>query len=193
MLTNDAMLVSRDVSRTEVSAEPVTVEELRTHLRELTKEHDNHLGELITAARQWAEETALWRLLLNQTVVEKFDRFAGEMELRWPTVSSVTSVAYTDTDGDSQTIAATVYELATNHGTNYIRLKYDQVWPTDARVHESVITVTYVAGYGSSASDVPTSIRRAILLYAGGLFRPADARQDIVDALLASYAIQRVL
>lgn len=193
MLTDEVMLVSRNVSRTELSTEPVTVEELRVHTRQDTKQHDEHFRELITAARQWTEESALWRLLLSQTVVEKFDRFAREMELRWPTVSSLTSVVYDDQDGDSQTVAATVYELGTNHGTNYIHQKYNQYWPNDVRVHIEAITVTYVAGYGSSSSDVPTSIRRAILLYAGGLFNPADASQETVDALLASFAIQRVL
>lgn len=192
MLTDAAMLVSRNISRTEISTEPVTVEELRTHLRMDTKEHDEHLRELITASRQWIEDVALWRLLLKQVVVEKFDNFAEEMELRWPT-ASVTSVAYTDTDGDSQTVADTVYELATVHGVNYIRLKHDQTWPTDVRSHEDVVTVTYSAGYGSGSSDVPTAIRRAILLHAGGLFRPVDAAPDTVNALLSMFAIHRVL
>ncbi len=192
MLTDAAMLVSRNVSRTELPVEPVTVEELRVHLRLQTKAHDEHLRELITASRQWIEDAMLWRLLLRQVVVEKFDRFAGEMELRWP-AASITSVAYLDPDGDTQTVAATVYELATNHSVSYIRLKYNQYWPTDVRAHEDAVTITYPAGYGSGSSYVPMAIRRALLLHAGGLFRPMDAAPDSVDALLSVYAIHRVL
>jgi len=184
------MLRSCRVSRTEPSTEPVSESELRTHLRIDSKEHDEELRSLITAARQTIEEVFLWKLLIDQTCVEYFDRFADGMELRWLPVDSVTSVQYLDADGDTQTLAATVYELSHVHGQGVVRLRYGQVYPA-VRSHPDVVWITYTAGYGTAA-DVPQAIRRALLLYAGGLF-DGDPPLEAIDALLGAYTTQRVL
>ena len=184
------MLRSSRVSRTEVATEPVSVAELRTHLRIDTKEHDEELRSLITAARQTIEEVYLWKLLIDQTCIEYYDFFSDGMELRWLPVDSITSITYLDADAASQTLAATVYELTHINGQGVVRLKYGQSFPTTL-AHPDSVYITYVAGYGAAA-DVPQAIRRALLLYAGGLF-DGDPPLDAMNSLLAPYVTQRVL
>jgi uncharacterized phiE125 gp8 family phage protein len=184
------MLISTRVTRTEPSTEPVTVDELRAHLRMSVKTHDSDLSDYITTARQVIEEAYLSKALIDQAVVEYFDTFADGMELRWAPVDSVTSVQYLDTDGDSQTLAATVYELGDVLGQGVVRLKYDQVFPS-IRAHADVVWITYTAGYGAKA-DVPKAIRRAILLYAGSL-HTGVLPTSTIDSLLSPYRDRRVI
>ncbi len=184
------MLRSTRVERTEPSTEPVTAETLRNHLRVDDKSTDRELDVLITTARQVVEQLYLWKLLIDQTVVEYFDLFANGMELSWGPVDSVTSVQYIDVDGDTQTLSTDIYELAFKNGAGIVRLKFNQVFPS-TQIHKDVVWITYVAGYGS-ADDVPKAIQQAILLYAGGLY-DGDIPLPAIDSLLSSYADGRVL
>jgi uncharacterized phiE125 gp8 family phage protein len=159
------MIHSIRATRTEPSEEPVSIPELRDAARITAKTHDAQLGAFLIAARKVIEESYLWRALITQTCVDRFDSFADEMELRWSPVQSLTSVAYLDTDEDSQTLAATYYELGQNNGLGIVRLKYDQSWPT-VLSHPDSVTVTSVCGYGDDAEDVPQPIRQAIILHA---------------------------
>ncbi len=190
------MLRSTRVSRTEPSTEPVSVAELRDKCRITSKVQDEQLGAFLTSARKRIEEVSLWRVLITQTCVDRFSAFAPEMELHWSPAQSITSVAYVDTDGDTQALADTVYELGLFYGQGFVRLKYDQTWPTDVQSHPDVITVTSVAGYGDDPDDVPEPIRQAILLDAlwqhterEGANYPGAA----IANLLSPYTNQRVL
>lgn len=162
---------SRDVlcaqsTRTAPAKEPILPEELKEAGRIDYTEHDPALQHLITESRMWAEENELQRCLITQTVTEKFPSFPSDvLELRWNSVRSITSVVYTDSDGDSQTLATSVYELGEHLGRGVVRLKYAQVWPA-TRGHPDSVTVTYVAGYGDDRHDVPLPIRQAMKAYA---------------------------
>lgn len=184
------MLRSTRVTRTEPTDEPISVAELRRHLREDSKEHDEQLRSLITVARKTIEEVYLWRALIDQTVIEYFDGFADGMELRWSPIDSITSITYLDTNGSEQTLASSVYEAGSENGWGIVRLKYSQTFPS-TRSHADVVWIEYTAGYGTSSDDVPEGIRHAILLYAGGL-HDGDPPLPAIDALLAPYTMQRV-
>lgn len=155
---------SRNSTRTEPTTEPVTPEELRARARLLGTEHDEQLREMIVEARTTIELSWIRQAIMHQTCIDTFD-FLSRMELRWSPVSSITSVVYLDGDGDSQTLATSVYELANENGLGVVRLKNDQVWPT-TQSHEDVVTVTYVAGFGATPDDVPPPIKSAIMALA---------------------------
>lgn len=159
------MIHSTRATRTEPSEEPVSIPELRDAVRITAKTHDAQLGAFLVTARKVIEESYLWRCLINQTCVDRFDTFGGEMELRWSPVQSITTVAYLDADQDSQTLAATYYELGQENGLGIVRPKYGQTWPT-VLAHPDSVTITSVCGYGDDAEDVPQPIRQAILLHA---------------------------
>jgi uncharacterized phiE125 gp8 family phage protein len=150
---------------TDPTLEPILPEELKEQLRIDYTDHDPELQHLITEARMWAEDNELGRVLVNRTVTEKFREFEDEMELRWPTVSSITSVTYIDTNGVSQTAGTSYYELGQRYGIGVCRLKYGQTWPS-TRDQEDAVTIVYVAGYGATRHSVPLAIRQAIKCYA---------------------------
>ena len=147
------------------STEPLTTAEVATQYLRIGHSNDNdEIGDLIPAARQEAEAWT-FRAFITQTWVLRLCAFPdGPIVLPKPPLSSVTSVTYLDTAGDSQTWASSKYTVETpsgdyaRHAT--IRPAYGEVYPATRGVVDSV-TVTYVAGYGA-ASAVPEGIKRGV-------------------------------
>lgn len=93
-----------------------------------------------------------------------YKQWAGiySIELPKPPFSAVSSIAYTDQNGDAQTWSesSTGYQLA-NHGHRVrIRPAYNQNWPTLRGVLDSVV-ITWTAG-AASYQDVPWQVKHAI-------------------------------
>lgn len=154
------------------TSDPVTLGELKAHLRVTSSDETPLLRSLIKAATEWAEDYT-WRSLLQQTWVLKLDRFPNYGDPIWlprPPLSSVTSITYIDTNGNSQTLSSSLYDVdSTTKDLTGIWEAYDQEWP-DVRDEINSVTVTYVTGYGTAIDDVPYRIRHAIKLYAAGLW-----------------------
>lgn len=178
------------------SAEPVSVAEVKTHLRITVDDEDSYLDTLIPAARQHTEEY-LSRALITQTWALYLDRFAWPyVELPRPPLQSVGSVKYVDDDGITQTVAASEYTVDTDSEPGRVFESYDGEWPSHRTV-EKAVTITYDAGYGANASDVPQTIRHAILLLVGHMYENREASSPLTiktvpmayDSLLAPYRI----
>lgn len=180
------MLRSVNVSRTEPAIEPVSTDEVAEYLRIDYDDHDTMIAGYSKEARQTIEDGYLWKALITQTCVDKFDAF-GELELHWQPVQSITSISYLDADGSTQTLATSVYEIGKERGVSYVRLKYGQQWPS-TYAHQDVITITYVVGYGDASTNVPEAIRQAIIMYAGHLYdNPTEPPPWWVQQRLAPY------
>ena len=115
--------------------------------------------------------------------------FAGEIIMPKPPLQSVTSITYVDTNGDTQTVAATVYDAITPSGPRAIPgrvvLKYNQSWPT-ARTQPSAVTIKFIAGW-TSAANVPPSAKDGMLMMLAELY---ERREDaIVGAPIADVPI----
>ena len=151
----------------EPTAEPVTLAEAKIHLRVDNNDEDSYITDLIIGARQMVE-THTNRALVDTTFVYKIDAFppSGFVDSRVllprSPLDSVSSVTYLDTNGDSQTLATSVYEVDTSSLPGRIRLKFDQSWP-NTRLHPEVITITFIAGYGDETA-VPDSLKSAVYL-----------------------------
>ena len=178
-------------TRTDPAMEPILPEEFKENARISFTDHDPELQHLITEARMWAEENELGRLLITQTVTDKFLTLAGKLELRWP-AQSITSVSYVDTNGTTQTLAPSVYELGQHLGISVCRLKYGQTWP-NTRAQEDAATIVSVAGYGDDRHDVPLAIRQALKAYAVYRYDGSIDDQLLVAArrLLGPYSTKR--
>lgn len=185
------MLRCVDSSRTAPGVEPLEPAKLKGPLRIDYTDDDIELDDLIVEARQWAE-SELGRVLITQTVTEKFVSLGDTLELRWPPVQSVTSVAYIDTNGDSQNLSTSIYELGHHLGIGRVRLKYSQVWPA-TRDQDDAVTVTYKTGYGDAATDVPRAIRNAMILYCQYRYDGSIDEQLLITAkrLLGPYSARR--
>jgi len=162
---------------TEVTApavEPLDVSEIKAHLRIDHSDEDDDLDTLIADVRE-ALEREHWTQFCTATYDQYFDSFGDPMTLRRPPVGTVASVKYTDTAGDEQTVAATVWEQGLVNKVGVVRLKYDQVWPSDKRSHPDSVVIRFTAGYGGAAA-VPGGIRRAMKMFCEHLYDPARGR-----------------
>lgn len=151
--------------------EPITTAEAKTHLRVDTSTEDTYIGTLITAARERAE-TILNRSFITTTWVVKMQRFPearGIIRLPRPRLITVSSITYTDTSQQSQTLSSSTYTVDVQSEPGTIQPAYTQWWPT-ALDHVNSVTVTYTAGYGASAATVPVAIKQALLLMVAHMF-----------------------
>lgn len=188
------MLRSTNYSRTPASTEPVTIDDVRKQLRIDHTDDDDDLTNLISEARFDCESRLGDVSLFDAVCVDYFDRFEDEMELHYSPVDSITSVAYLDTNGSSQTLASTYYEVGNRNGMGILRLKYGQTWPS-TRDHADVITITYKAGFGTTAASVPLCIRRWIKARVAWLWGNRDGEEYPwnFDGILAPYKTCRVV
>lgn len=143
----------------------VTLQEAKRHLREVTTDNDIYIQDLIIAAQQKVEEeydlsltAETWELLLDE-----FPKKTIEIYL-WP-VASITSVKYTDGDGDTQEITNTYWDedLAGKPARIYPVDSY--TWP-DVKDTVNAVQVRFVTGF-ASPETIPGDIKQAILLTIG--------------------------
>lgn len=151
----------------------------------------------------------LGRCLITQTLqmqLDAFPRWCGAdrqhrrrvpgadapILLPCPPVQAVTSIAYVDADGASQTLDASKYTLIDNGAwKSEIAPAYGQVWPTTRDV-EAAVTVTWTAGYGDAAADVPEDIKSAGLLLVADLYENRSG-QELGSGLTENRAVMRLL
>ena len=157
---------------------PVAIDTVLNHLRIDTSDDNDVVHQMIEAAVEYAEESIMWKRLIDQTWIDYFDVFEDWMELRWSPVDSITSVQYLDINGSEQTLATTVYELAFKHSIGHVRLKYGQTFPSTYG-HPDAVYVTYKAGYGTAPSDVPMKIRMGLTQLVAHWYRNREAVTDI--------------
>lgn len=123
---------------------------------------DPLLTMLITSARV-AAETITRRALVTQTWDLKLERFPGwEMTIPLPTLQSVTSISYVDTNGATQTMSAADYLVDSSGEPGRIAPAFGLVWPV-TRWQMNAVTVRFVAGYGA-ASAIPSGIKNWMLM-----------------------------
>lgn len=154
---------------TKPTEEPVSVSEIRAHLRIDDASEDALIQAYIIAARQYAE-AFLSRQLVTATYQLTLDLFpSAAIVLPYAApLQSISSVTYVDLDGASQTLASSVYTADTKAEQGRIVLAYNQSWPS-TRTQLDAATINYVCGYGSP-SQVPQMIRQAIRMMVGTLY-----------------------
>jgi uncharacterized phiE125 gp8 family phage protein len=161
------------------AAEPVSTSEAKSHLRVDTTADDTYIGTLITVARQNVE-SHLRRALISQTWEVVLDAFpAGVIRLPKPPLASVTSIKYTDDEGNESTYSSDNYVVDSDTEPGRVVLKSGQTWPAVTLAAANGVRVRYVAGYGAAGSNVPQAIRQAILLVIGSLY---ENREDVLVA-----------
>lgn len=168
------------------TVEPVTVPSLRQQARIGDVDDENQIAsEWLIGCRELVEVDARVALC-TQTWTLQFDQFPCDViEIPiWP-LASISSIAYVDTDGTTQTWAASNYIVNTANKPGRVTLAYNIAWPT-ARLQENAITVTFVAGFGG-AVDVPQIYKQAIRLLGAECFISREAVGNLNDEQLVNY------
>lgn len=168
------------------ATEPITLAEAKEQLRIDTSDEDTYITNLIIAARELAEKftrlsfiDTTWRIFFDQYPFLRSqngyvgsygsDLFYGnasarEIFLPRGEIQSVTSVKVYDDSDVSATIASSNYFVsAYNQGSQgYLSFRKNFTLPIINRVKDG-LEIEYVAGFGSSASDVPQGIKQGLL------------------------------
>jgi len=191
------------------TSEPITLTELKAHLRITGTAEDTLLTDYIETARIMVEDIT-GRKLINQTLVGYTDSFSSDnngqvkgewwsgvrvgtyfthilngktfIELDWTPISSITSVYTVDDDASETLYASTNYYLDNfdNDMKSRIYLTENAEIPTGLRC-QNAIKITYVAGYGATAASVPMSLNHAVKLMAAEIY---NKRGDCEDCAL---------
>jgi uncharacterized phiE125 gp8 family phage protein len=171
---NSGPAVWKDIARAPVLSTaavqpPVTVEEIKAHLHLDTSDEDDTLRQYIDTAASFVERDAEIALLTS-TWTLTLDRFPDwTVELRKPPIQSITSIAYLDTAGDSQTLSASLYRLDSSHRPGRVTPAYAQTWPLTYPVTNAV-TITFVAG-STDRTLIPHEAKQAIRMMVGHWYR----------------------
>lgn len=147
---------------------PVTVAEVKEHLKIDGSTEDTLIGTYITAAREWCEGYQ-WRKYITQTrelVLEDWPR-GDHIIVPNGQLQSITSVKYKDADGDETTLAVDDdYIVDSDSEPGKVVLAYGETWPSGTLYPTGAIRVRYVCGYGD-ADDVPEMVKAAIKIQVG--------------------------
>jgi len=157
------------------SALPIRLQDVKTHCRIEQEEtvFDDDLSDLIRTATEWVEETCHLKLITT-SVRADWDCFPDywiRLPL-WP-VSSITTVAYTDTGGSSATV--TSYQTDLTQAPARICPAINATWPATQADKVAAVRVTFNAGYGADASYVPHKVKHLLKLLVGHWFLHREA------------------
>jgi uncharacterized phiE125 gp8 family phage protein len=183
---------------TDVTEEPVSLDEVKAHLRLDIDDDDAYLAGCVTAARYWVEGQTK-RCILPQTWdysidyewpikggIHRIDLPLNPVKSIGSASPEVFSISYVDSSGNTQTLAQSQYTLVNRVHGSYIVEAYNVEWP-DVRCVPNCITVRFQAGDGD---NIPQQLHRAIMILAGHFYEVRETAADVpaaIEALVSPY------
>tara|TARA_B100001971_G_C18117550_1_gene497663 strand:+ start:430 stop:1002 length:573 start_codon:yes stop_codon:yes gene_type:complete len=184
--------MSQNHSTTEVSepaAEPISVSEAKTFLRISHDGDDAVLANYIKAARQFCE-IYTGQCIISRSLKTSFSingSTADAYDIPKSPATSISQVKVVQKDSTETVLDANTYNLDTTF--NRIIFQTAVLAPHPY----SKLDVFYTAGYGTSADDVPETLRHAVLMKAAQMYEHRGGVQeqqggfDIIESLLRPY------
>jgi uncharacterized phiE125 gp8 family phage protein len=178
------------------TTEPITLAQAKVQCK-LEPDYDDEdeaLSIYIQAARELVEEIT-GRSLISQTRVLRLDSFPQcyDVYLDYGRLISVTTLQYCATEADTlTTIAASEYWTDTH--SEIPRLTVKTSWPSTYDRPNAVV-ITYVAGYGTTASSIPAPLIEAVKRIVASMYehrgdeKGFDIIPDTAMALMNPYII----
>ena len=139
--------------------EPVSLADMKLHLRVDIDDDNALITSLITAAREFAEDyqsrqfiAATWDLLLDA-----FPPGGRPIVIPCPPLMSIASVGYVDTDGEEKTLTEDEdFEVDADTDPGRIRPVYGETWPS-VRDQMNAVRIRFVTGYATVVTANATS------------------------------------
>lgn len=180
------------------SAEPITLAETKLHLRLDGSDEDTLVASLIRTAREHLErETGL--CLISQSWRLYLDRWPGDGVIRImkSPCQAIHNVTVYDADGSASHVSLEDH-LLDGEGRP-CRLWLRHVPPPGQAMNG--IEIDFAAGFGEAGTDVPDTLKRAMLIHVGHMFafrgvvapdsQPAGIPEGY-DRLIGSYRMRRL-
>lgn len=161
-------------------AEPVTLDEVKAHLRVDSTTEDDLLLTYISAARKHVENLT-GMALMEQTLEYALNQWpAGNaiiLPRATPLISPITSIKYKNSSGVETTWTSTNYIADVESLPGRVVLGYGISWPSFTPYPVSPIRVRYKAGLAaqSPAIEVDETIKLSIFMLVAGLFENREA------------------
>lgn len=165
---------------TAATANPISLEEAKLHLRVEDDDEDTLITILISAATKHSEKF-MGRALIAQTFDLYVDQFPAEGDVNPAAIRipmspllDVVGVFYDDASDVEQEFDAASYLVDDASEPPRIVLVNSAAWPT-TREGANAVRIRFRAGYVDNSvspevGEVPEDIRSAILLYLGSLY-----------------------
>lgn len=144
------------------AAEPLSLDEAKSHLRVDGSDEDTLISSLVTAARVHVE-TATRRALLTQDWTLALDDWpaSGVVEIPLGPLQSVGGIEIYDADGVPETLDPVTYEIDAASIPPRILRRRGHVWPRPGLLAGG-IQIDISVGFGAAATDVPEPLRQAV-------------------------------
>ena len=157
------------------AVEPVSLADMKLHLRVDHTHEDDLIEAFMLAAREHAEAVLTYRAFVTQTIEATLDAWPGRViHLPRPPLQSVTSITYFDEDNVSDTVDLADVFIDTASEPGRIVLNRDAEWPDTVLRPANGIVIEYEAGYGVAA-DVPAEFKHGLKLIVGHWYRNREA------------------
>lgn len=181
-----------------LSAEPVTLDEAKQHLRETEDVQNTLIAALISAAREHVENITGRALVRARKRMKLWD-YVDKLDIRPIPVAQVESYEYLNNQLDPEswtTIDPSIYELQTSDQCATIYLRTDEEWPDGQSDENYPVRVTYIVGPQTLGSpdvpQIPAALKHAILLLVGDMYENREAQ--MVNATIAqNHTLNRLI
>jgi uncharacterized phiE125 gp8 family phage protein len=155
------------------AVEPVTVSDVKAHLRVDGTTEDVLIGSLILTSRLHIE-AALGLALINQTWMLVLDRWppGGAVDIPISPLQAVTAVRVRDLAGVAVLVPATSYVVDIASKTP--RLVWNSIAPAYPTRAANGIEIDLSVGFGATAASVPAPLKHAIIMLAAHWYEHRD-------------------
>jgi len=164
--------------KTDATVEPLTLAQLKAQLRVDGTDENDLITAFGKAARRLCERY-MNRSCVSQTWTLKMDRFPSGRCFRLPRspLISVTHIKYQDEDDAQQTLDSSKYatdQAGSETPSRVYLVEEETSWP-DTLDEMNSVEVEFLTGYGTSADDVPETVKQAIRLLTGHFMENREA------------------
>jgi uncharacterized phiE125 gp8 family phage protein len=176
---------------TEPTVEPVSLDDMKLHLRVTCTADDDLITSLIVAAREWCEDYEN-RAYITKTITANTFWLPSRIILPRPRLQVTDLViTYVDLAGDTQTLSSDLYDIDTIREPGQVTRAFNATYPS-VRGDVNGVTIVYKAGYGDASADVPAKTIQAIKIYCGFLYDNRDGSMPFDDKPVKSLLNARV-
>lgn len=159
---------------TKPAFEPVSLNELKTHLKITHTDEDAYLESLVRACRYDLEQYTqrIWcQSQLTMTVADSGVRW---IELPYAADNTSVDSVKINENGISTAVDSTKYSVSADYSPAILR--FTSIWtPSSTSIYDDVsLSTTYTTGH-ATVSDIPDLFKFALMLYAAFLYENREA------------------